>query len=90
MSFLFNVFLYLLITLLVLQNHLIIAFLLVTLFTYRAGAIWLLPIGFILDGYFGAFVHTPYLSIIAIGWYVLSEFVRPKLLVQYRVYEKTS
>ena len=90
MNFLFNISLYILILLLVLQNHLVFGFLLVIVFTYRVGALWLLPLGFLIDGYFGAFANIPYMSITAIGWYVLSEFVRPKLLVHYRGYEKAS
>lgn len=70
------------------QNHLILAFLLAGWFTWRVGAFLLLPLAIALDGYFGAFYNVPALTIFAIIWYVVSEFVRPRLLMHYNEYEK--
>lgn len=71
--------LYLLIALLVIENQLIVAVLASVWFTYKVGAFWLIPLAFLLDGYFGAFHHIPFISLIACLWYVASEFARPRL-----------
>lgn len=88
MKFFFTLVLYFLIALMVIENQLIIAAMLVAWFTFRVGAVWLLPLAFLLDGYFGAFTEIPYISIIACVWYVLSEYIRPRLIVQSNSYEK--
>lgn len=85
-----NIILYFLIALLVLQNHLFIAFIITVLYTYRAGALWLIPLGFGIDGYFGAFSQLPLFSMLTTGWYVISESVRPRLIIQHQSYDKTS
>jgi vacuolar-type H+-ATPase subunit I/STV1 len=74
--------LYTLIALLVVQNQLLLAGLLVLLFTYYISAVWLIPLGFLIDGYFGAFATVPVFSMVAISWFVISEFLRPRLRVQ--------
>lgn len=90
MKFVLDCFLYILIALMVTQNHLLIAAVLVLLFTFRAGAIWLIPLAIMIDGYFGAFYSIPFISVAAILWYAVSEFVRPQLLMQYKRYEEAS
>lgn len=90
MKFLVNLFLYILIALMVTQNHLFVAGLLVLLFTFRVGAIWLLPLAVAIDGYFGAFYSVPVITIVTICWYGISEFVRPQLLMQYKKYEEVA
>jgi hypothetical protein len=79
MIFLFYSILYLSITLLIIQNQLLLAFLLVLLFTYYRSAAWLIPLGFLIDGYFNAFFAVPVFTITAIVWYVISEFLKPRL-----------
>ncbi len=74
--------LYILITILVVQNQLLLAALLVLLFTYYKSAAWLIPLGFIIDGYFGAFATLPMFSMGAICWYVVSEFFKPRLRIE--------
>ena len=90
MKFFLNCVLFILIALMITQNHLVVSFLLVVVFTFRAGAVWLIPLAIFIDGYFGAFYSVPVVTIIAILWYVISEFVRPQLLMQYKRYEEAS
>jgi hypothetical protein len=73
---------YILIAFLVIQNQLLLAGLLALLFTYYVSAALLIPLGFIIDGYFGAFAAVPVFSIVAILWYLFSEFLRPRLRLQ--------
>lgn len=87
MKFLITIFLYFAIALLVTQNHLWLAAGATALFTFRIGAVWLIPLAIFIDGYFGAFYTTPIFSIAASLWYVASEFIKPQLILQY---EKTS
>lgn len=90
MNIILNIILYFLVAFLVLQNHLFLAFFATVAYTYRAGAVWLIPLGFGIDGYFGAFSQLPLFSMMATGWYVISECVRPQLIMQHDSYEKTS
>ena len=82
--------LYFFIALTVTQNQLIVAALLALWFTVRVGAVWLLPLAFLLDGYFGAFAEIPYITLVACIWYVISEYIRPRLIVQSDSYEKVA
>ncbi len=68
MIFLLHAVLYVLIALLIVQNQLLLAFLAVLLFTYYRNAAWLIPLGFLIDGYFEAFFAVPVFSIAAIVW----------------------
>lgn len=90
MKTLVNFILFLLIALMVTQNHFFIGFALVLLFTFRVGAVWLIPLAVFIDGYFGAFHTVPVITMVTIAWYAVSEFVRPQLLVQYKKYEEAS
>ena len=71
--------LYILIAILTVQNQLLLAFLAALLFTYYRSAVWLIPLGFLIDGYFSAFHAIPMFSIATILWYVASEFLKPRL-----------
>ncbi len=82
--------LYFLIALMIIENQIAIAVLLAGWFTFRVGAVWLIPLAFLLDGYFGAFSDVPYISLIACAWYVISEYIRPRLIVQSHSYEKVA
>ena len=90
MKLILNIFLYFFIALMIVQNNLIVAGILVLWFTMRCGAVWLLPLAFMIDGYFGAFEHIPVITFYACAWYALSSFVRPRLLVHYKPYEKAT
>lgn len=90
MKFFLDCLLFILIALMIVQNHLIIGFLLVVVFTFRVGALLLIPLAIFIDGYFGAFYSIPMITVAAILWYVVSEFVRPQLLMQYKRYEEAA
>ena len=90
MNTLLDILIYFLIAVSVVQNHLVIAFILVLLFTFRQGAGLLIPLAFVIDGYFGAFAATPTITLFTITWYALSAIVRPQLLMQYKAYGKTT
>jgi hypothetical protein len=90
MKLILNIILFFCIAIMVLQNHLIIAGILALLFTFRCGAVWLLLLAFLIDGYFGAFSSMPVFSLGMLVWYVVSEIIRPQLLLQYESYGKTS
>ena len=90
MSTVLDIFIYFLIAVMVVQNHLVIAFALVLLFTFRQGALLLIPLAFFIDGYFGAFATIPTITLFTITWYAVSEFVRPQLLMQYKAYGETA
>ncbi len=70
---------YILTTLLVVQGQLLLAALVALLCTYYRSAVWFIPLGFLVDGYFGAFSGIPMFSIAAILWYVASELLRPRI-----------
>ena len=82
MKIIINLALLFLIVISVLENHPLIALALVLLFTWRCSAAWLLPLALALDGYFGAFYHVPVISILAVVWFLVSEYTKPRLLVQ--------
>jgi len=90
MRFFITLALYFFIALMVIENQLIVAALLVLWFTSRVGAVWLLPLAFLLDGYFGAFADIPYITITACVWYIISEYIRPRLITQPNSYEKVA
>ena len=64
----------------IIQNWLLAAALCVVVYSFRFGAVMLIPVAILIDGYFGNYEGVPYLSICSIMWYVLVEFVRPKLV----------
>lgn len=81
------VILYLLIILAAMQSHLLLGLLATGLFTFRYGAVALLPLAVLLDGYYGAFFTVPLFSIAAIVWYVLSEVLRVRMNIVQSEYE---
>lgn len=76
-----SIFIYISITIAVLQNVFIVAIPLAIWFTFRCGAGWLLPLALLIDGYFGAFYTVPYFSITIIFWFFITEIVRPRLII---------
>jgi hypothetical protein len=90
MNTLLDILTYFFIAVLAVQNHLLIAFVLVVVFTFRRGAGLLIPLAFAIDGYFGSFTTLPAITIFTIAWYAVSAIVRPQLLMQYKSYGQTS
>ncbi|MEN9920536.1 MAG: hypothetical protein RL538_429 [Candidatus Parcubacteria bacterium] len=88
MKTILSALIFILIAIMVMQNQLFAAVLLAGWFTWRVGAFLLLPLAIMLDGYFGAFYDVPVITLCAIAWYGVSEFVRPRLLMHYKEYEK--
>lgn len=64
----------------ILQGWLWLAAGLIILFSLRYGAVALVPLAILIDGYFGNFYTMPYLSWATILWFVMVDIVRPKLL----------
>lgn len=46
-------------------------------FSLIASALWLIPVAFLIDGYFAAFYEVPWLSISTVALYAIIELVRP-------------
>lgn len=74
------IFIYLLILVAILQNWLLLAAGLIILFSIQFSAAALIPIAILTDGYFGNFSSFPYLSLLAIVWYLLVEYIRPLII----------
>lgn len=64
----------------IMQNWLLFAGLCIIMFSIRYGAITLIPLAIVLDGYYGNYHTVPYLSFITVWWYAVVEYVRPKIL----------
>jgi hypothetical protein len=62
-----------------LQGYLLAAFIALTLYSLRHGAGLVIPMAILLDGYFGNFYQLPYLSLLAVWWYLVIEYTRPRL-----------
>ena len=72
--------LYLMIPVLILQNWLLLAAIVVVFFSVRYGSVLLIPLAILIDGYFGNFYAVPYLSLLATVWYVFVEYLRPRVI----------
>jgi hypothetical protein len=75
------VVLYFMIIISVMQSYVIIGLVTVTLFTVQYGAVSLIPLAILLDGYYGSFYEFPVLSVVTVVWYVLSEILNARLSV---------
>jgi hypothetical protein len=64
----------------ILQNWLFLTTVLVIFYSIRCGAVSLIPLAFLLDGYFGNFYTIPFISLSAVVWYVLVSYMRPKIV----------
>lgn len=51
----------------------------VLVYSFWYNAITLIPLAILVDGYFGNFYTVPVLSMMVVVWYVIVEFLRPKL-----------
>lgn len=63
------------------QNMLWLAGLLAVVFTIKFTAVSLVALAVLIDAYFGAFSTMPYLSIVALCWYVCSELIRMRMRI---------
>jgi hypothetical protein len=79
MSIFLQIILYVGIAVLLVQDELIAAALVVCIFTYYRSAVWLIPLAFLVDGYFNAFYTVPAFSIASIIWFGFSEFLKPRV-----------
>jgi hypothetical protein len=79
MKVIIPVILYLTIAVAILQNMLILAGFLICLFSLNYGALALIPLAIVIDGYFGNFNTIPWLSFTALPWYLLTLYIRPKV-----------
>lgn len=70
---------YLLLAISVMQNLMLFTVVIAIAFTLRFGAIGLIPLAIMLDAYFGAFDAVPVFSLIAVGWYIGFELLKPRL-----------
>jgi hypothetical protein len=80
MKILIGILLYTAIVIAILQNWLWLGGLFTLVFSLRYGAVTLIPLAILIDGYFGNFYGWPYLSLIAIVWYIFIEYIRPRIL----------
>jgi hypothetical protein len=62
------------------QNWLLASVIMIGVFSYHFNAASLIPVAIILDGYFGNFYTVPYLSLIAVSWYIAIGYIQPKLI----------
>jgi len=79
--------LYLGLAIAILQNWLILAFVLLVLFSLRHGAGLFIPLAILIDGYFGNFYAVPFLSFISVWWYLVVFYIKPKL-ANFKIVEK--
>ena len=63
-----------------LQNWMVFAIVSLVVFSYVSTTVILIPIAILLDGYFGNFSSIPYISLFAVGWFVLTEYARPRMI----------
>jgi len=63
----------------VMQGWMVLAGFLIVLFSVRYSTLPLVFLAIALDGYYGNFFVIPYLSLASVVWYVLMEYIRPKL-----------
>ena len=77
MTYIYFIVLYFLLGWSALQNLWLITIALSIVFTLQYGGLFLIPVAMAIDGYFGAFATFPFFSFIALGWYTVSELVRP-------------
>lgn len=80
MQFLLAIVLYLLTLFSVLQGWLIISFCSILFFSFLYSPIYLIALAILIDGYMGSFYSMPVLSLCSVVWFVVVEFLRPKVI----------
>jgi hypothetical protein len=63
-----------------LQGVVWLSFLLLAVYSLLYGAGLVIPVAILIDGYFGNFYSIPYLSLISVWWYILVDYVRPRII----------
>lgn len=79
MAIIISILLYFFIAISIIQNHMLLAIVFVFVFSYRYGAVSLIPLAIVIDGYFGNFYAIPWLSFFSIVWYLLVDFLQPRI-----------
>lgn len=72
--------LYLIIIFSIMQNWLLLAAVVIFLFSAKYNSVFLIPLAIFIDGYFGNFYTTPTLSMASILWFIVVELLRPKFI----------
>lgn len=73
------ILLYVIIAVSIMQNWLVLSVLSVVFFSFRYNAAFLIPLAILIDGYYGNFYSIPYLSFFSVGWFLVVEYLRPKI-----------
>jgi hypothetical protein len=73
--------LWIVLALLILQDQLWMAAVAAGMFTLYFGAVAVVVLAILIDAYFGAFAGVPYLSVVAVVWYVGSELLRQRMRI---------
>ena len=61
------------------QSWLLLAAACLTVVSFKSNAAYLIPIAIIMDGYYGAFYSFPWLSVSAVLWFLVIEYVKPRM-----------
>ncbi|MCA9359599.1 hypothetical protein KC850_01000 [Candidatus Kaiserbacteria bacterium] len=80
MGIIISIILYFIILFSVLQNHLYLSVIAVLLFSVKNGGVTLIPLAILIDGYFGNFYNIPYLSLLSVWWFLVVEYIKPKIV----------
>jgi hypothetical protein len=80
MNFLSSIILYTTALFSVLQGWLVMSLVSILLFSFFYSPAWLVPLAILIDGYIGSFATFPTLSFASLAWFVLVEFLRPKIV----------
>jgi hypothetical protein len=87
MKFILPIILYFAIAIAIMQNMFILAGIFICMFSLRYGALALILLAIMIDGYFGNFATVPWLSFTSLPWYLLAVYIRPKI-VNLRIIDK--
>tara|TARA_B100000508_G_scaffold72156_1_gene56216 strand:- start:5370 stop:5624 length:255 start_codon:yes stop_codon:yes gene_type:complete len=79
MKYITAVSLYMIVVLTFMQGWWLFTLVAVTLFSFRYGALVIIPTAIVLDGYYGFYYTFPILSVAAVDWFIFVEFLRPKV-----------
>ena len=80
MNIVLPVSLYLSLLFATMQNWLLLAGVLIIVFSLRYKAASLIPLAILIDGYFGNFYTIPFLSLASVVWFMFIEYMHPKII----------
>ncbi len=80
MKFFLSIVLYLVVLLSFLQDQMLLMIGALIIYSAMFNAVSFIPAAILFDGYFGNYYTFPYLSFMAIGWFVATEYFRPKMI----------